>query len=181
MDLMNTAREFVMGLPDGLQGLGVFLVSFIPFVEGEGAGLIGVVVGVHPWVAIPAAVLGNLLAVALLVYAAHGVRSAATARRGVAADAGVPATGHGTPVAERNVHLRRRFEAWGVPGLSLLGPWFLIPGHVAAPAMVSFGANRHRVMAWQAVAIVLYTALTACVAFGLVSWSGVREATPGTF
>ena len=47
--------------------------------------------------------------------------------------------------------------------------------------MVSFGANRHRVMAWQAVAIVLYTALTACVAFGLVSWSGVRDATPGTF
>ena len=40
MDLMNTAREFVMGLPDGLQGLGVFLAGLVPFVEGEGAGLI---------------------------------------------------------------------------------------------------------------------------------------------
>lgn len=89
MDLMNTAREFVMGLPDGLQGLGVFLAGLVPFVEGEGAGLIGVVVGVHPWVAIPAAVLGNLLAVALLVYAAHGVRSAVTARR----DGGAHAVG----------------------------------------------------------------------------------------
>lgn len=181
MDLMNTAREFVMGLPDGLQGLGVFLVSFIPFVEGEGAGLIGVVAGVHPWVAIPAAVLGNLLAVALLVYAAHGVRSAVTARRPATAGVAAPAAGPGTPTDERRTILQRRFEAWGVPGLTLLGPWFLVPGHVAAPAMVSFGASRNRVMVWQAVAIVLYTAMTAGVAYGLMAWAGVHGAAVGTF
>ena len=52
-------------------------------------------------------------------------------------------------------------------GLSLLGPWFFIPGHVAAPAMASFGASPQRVMAWQVVAIALSTGFTAAVAHGL--------------
>lgn len=75
MDLMNTAREFVMGLPEALQGVGVFLVSFIPFVEGEGAAIIGVVAGISPWLAVPVGIVGNLLVVALLVYAAPAMVS----------------------------------------------------------------------------------------------------------
>ena len=40
-----------------LQGAGVFLVSFIPFVEGEGAAVIGMLAGVDPWLAAPVAAL----------------------------------------------------------------------------------------------------------------------------
>lgn len=177
-DLVTLARDFVTGLPEALQGVGVFLVSLIPFVEGEGAALIAVIAGVSPWLAVPAAVLGNLLAVWLLVRAAAGMRGAVTARvaarraaeetraSDVVADA--PAAAPGVPAddAKRSA-LRRRFEAWGVAGLSLLGPWFFIPGHVAAPAMASFGASPQRVMAWQVVAVVLYTGFTAAVAYGL--------------
>lgn len=161
MDLMGTAREFVMGLPEALQGVGVFLVSFIPFVEGEGAAIIGVVAGISPWLAIPVGILGNLLVVALLVYAAHGARGAILQRRQAP---GEPAS---RPL------LRERFERWGVPGLSLVGPWVFVPGHVAAPAMVSFGAGRHYVMAWQVVAIVLYTAVGGLLAHGLMAGMGV--------
>lgn len=186
MDLMGTAREFVMGLPEALQGVGVFLVSFIPFVEGEGAAIIGVVAGISPWLAIPVGILGNLVVVALLVYAAHGARGAILQRRDarrepVAATAGTPgpygpadqghwAQGHESP--SRSL-LRERFERWGVPGLSLVGPWVFVPGHVAAPAMVSFGAGRHYVMAWQVVSIVLYTAIGGLLAHGLLTRMGV--------
>lgn len=203
-DLMTLARDFVTGLPEALQGVGVFLVSLIPFVEGEGAALIAVIAGVSPWLAVPAAVLGNLLAVWLLVRAAAGMRGAVTARAAArraavapaedrlrepvlagvgvadapaaptegtrAADvvADAPAAAPGVPADDaKRTALRRRFEAWGVAGLSLLGPWFFVPGHVAAPAMVSFGASPRRVMAWQVVAIVLYTGFTAAVAYGL--------------
>ncbi len=198
MDLMGTAREFVMGLPETLQGVGVFLVSFIPFVEGEGAAIIGVIAGISPWLAIPVGVLGNLLVVALLVYAAHGARGAVLNRRAarreqVPAMAGTPGGqgrftdnlgrgGHGQPnddaragmtePASRSL-LRERFERWGVPGLSLIGPWVFVPGHVAAPAMVSFGACRHYVMVWQVVAIVLYTAVGGLLAHTLMTGMGV--------
>lgn len=167
-DLVTLARDFVTGLPEALQGVGVFLVSLIPFVEGEGAALIAVIAGVSPWLAVPAAVLGNLLAVWLLVRAAAGMRGAVTARAAARRAAVAPAAAPGVPADDaKRTALRRRFEAWGVAGMSLLGPWFFVPGHVAAPAMVSFGASPRRVMAWQVVAVVLYTGFTAAVAYGL--------------
>ena len=190
MDLMGTAREFVMGLPEALQGVGVFLVSFIPLVEGEGAAIIGVIAGISPWLAIPVGVLGNLLVVALLVYAAHGARGAVLNRRAARREQ-VPTTvgaaggqgrftddlgrgGAGQPNADAPTSaLRERFERWGVPGLSLLGPWVFVPGHVAAPAMVSFGASRNYVMGWQVVAIVLYTAVGGLLAHTLMRGMGV--------
>ncbi|MDY6055264.1 hypothetical protein [Micrococcus sp.] len=183
-ELTRSMHGFVEGLPEALQGLGVFLVGLVPLVEGEGAAMIGVIAGVSPWVAAPAAVLGNLLAVGLLVYAAHGTRSALARRRaageGSTASGTAPASVADDTADPRRARLRRRFESWGVPGVSLVGPWLLIPGHLAAPAMVSFGASRNRVMAWQAVAIVLYSGLAAVLAALLMHAVGV-QATAETF
>lgn len=175
MDLMGTAREFVMGLPEALQGVGVFLVSFIPFVEGEGAAIIGVLAGISPWLAVPVGIVGNFLVVALLVYAAHGARGALMGRRAARRGDRAPATADGgwTPESAGRALLRERFERWGVPGLSLIGPWVFVPGHVAAPAMVSFGANRDYVMVWQTVAIVLYTAVGGLLTHGILTRMGV--------
>ncbi|XNY99620.1 hypothetical protein ACL90Y_07535 [Micrococcus luteus] len=195
---MNTAREFVMGLPEALQGAGVFLVSFIPFVEGEGAAVIGMLAGVDPWLAAPVAALGNILVIAILVYTAHGVRGAVLNRRaarrepvpamagGSAGLDGLPnesvpgrdgfpndsARGHRQGSASRAL-LRERFERWGVPGLSLIGPLVFIPGHAAAPAMVSFGASKDYVMVWQVVSILLYTAVTASLLAFALTKTGV--------
>ena len=184
MDLMGTAREFVMGLPEALQGVGVFLVSFIPFVEGEGAAIIGVLAGISPWLAVPVGIVGNFLVVALLVYAAHGARGALMGRRAARRGDQAPATADGgwtpesagrdrAPESASRALLRERFERWGVPGLSLIGPWVFVPGHVAAPAMVSFGANRDYVMVWQTVAIALYTAVGGLLTHGILTRMGV--------
>lgn len=175
MDLMGTAREFVMGLPEALQGVGVFLVSFIPFVEGEGAAIIGVLAGISPWLAVPVGIVGNFLVVALLVYAAHGARGALMGRRAARRGDQAPATADGdrAPESAGRALLRERFERWGVPGLSLIGPWVFVPGHVAAPAMVSFGASRDYVMVWQTVAIVLYTAVGGLLTHGILTRMGV--------
>ncbi|WP_245829662.1 hypothetical protein [Micrococcus lylae] len=172
---MGTAREFVMGLPEALQGVGVFLVSFIPFVEGEGAAIIGVLAGISPWLAVPVGIVGNFLVVALLVYAAHGARGALMGRRAARRGDRAPATADGdrAPESAGRALLRERFERWGVPGLSLIGPWVFVPGHVAAPAMVSFGASRDYVMVWQTVAIVLYTAVGGLLTHGILTRMGV--------
>lgn len=167
-ELFSAARDFVTGLPEAFQGIGVFLVSLVPFVEGEGAALIAVILGMDPWLAVPVAILGNVLAVGLLIAFGAGARRAVVARSAArrdaaAAETSTPPAGTGQDASEEK--LRRRFEAWGVAGLSLLGPLFFIPGHVVAPAMVSFGASPRRVMVWQVVAIVLYTAFTAAVAY----------------
>lgn len=173
MDLMGTAREFVMGLPEALQGVGVFLVSFIPFVEGEGAAIIGVLAGISPWLAVPVGIVGNFLVVALLVYAAHGARGALMGRRAARRGDRAPEPARRAPESASRALLRERFERWGVPGLSLIGPMIFIPGHVAAPAMVSFGANRDYVMVWQTVAIVVYTTVGGLLIYGLLARMGV--------
>lgn len=188
MNFMDTARDFVSGLPEALQGLGVFLVSFIPWVEGEGAALIGVLVGVSPWLAIPVAVVGNVLVVAALVYAVGGTRDAVLRRRRSAVAAGVGPVGAdlrddvAPPAAD--ARMRERFERWGVPGVSMLGPWVFLPGHVAGPAMVGLGATKGYVMLWQVVSIVVYTVFTGLLAAGLIGWAaraGVEASLPGAF
>lgn len=175
MNVMDNARDFVSGLPEALQGFGVFLVSFIPWVEGEGAALIGVLVGVGPWLAIPAAAVGNVLIVAALVHVAGGTRAAVLRRRGRArADgtaAGVAASPADVAPPAADARMRERFERWGVPGVSMIGPWLFLPGHVAGPAMVGLGATKGYVMAWQAVSIVVYTGFTGLLAYGLLSWA----------
>ena len=60
-----------------------------------------------------------------------------------------------------------------MPGLSLLGPLVMIPGHASAPAMVSFGASKNSVMAWQAVSIVAYTTVTGLLVYGVLHGIGV--------
>ena len=179
MGFMDMARDFVAGLPEGLQGLGVLLVAAIPMVEGEGAAIIGVLLKINPWIVVPAAVLGNVIAVALLIWAADGTRQTVRRRRiapaSDASDVAATASVRGGET-EREARMRERFDRWGVPGVSLLGPWLMVPGHVSGPAMVGFGAERGAVMLWQAVSIVLYTALGAAVAYGIGSGTGLLTA-----
>ena len=63
--------------------------------------------------------------------------------------------------------MRRAFDKYGVAGVSLLGP-FILPSQFTSAAMVSFGANRNAVIAWQIVSIVIWG-----VVFGVAASLGV--------
>lgn len=180
MNLIETFQNLVAQVPELLQPLIVALAGAVPFIEGEGAVTIGIVGGIPPIIAAIAAVAGNLLCVAILVFAGARARSAVVERRRakqtVAADGSVIVEGADAafddePVseraAERRAKLTRALDRYGVPGASLLGP-LLLPTMFTATMLVALGIDKWRVLAWQAVAIIGWTTLLALVATGLI-------------
>lgn len=164
MDLIQDLQQFTESLPAALQFLGVAVSALIPFVEGEGAAIIGAVTGISPWLSIPVAILANLGIVTVIVLSFDRARTAVLNRR--IARGRAPA-----PLSPRQRRTRRAFERYGVPGVSLLGP-FLLPTHFTSAALVSFGAAKGYVIAWQAAAITLYAGVFGGLFYALMGALG---------
>lgn len=152
--MFEALQEFTTSLPVWARWAGIILISALPFVESYFGSVIGIVAGVHPVVAIPAAILGNVLSMLALVYGAHKIRARAPAKK--------PAD------SPKKARLRKAFDRWGVPGVSLLGQTVL-PSQITSMAMVSFGASRNAVARWQIVSIIAWGVL-----FGGLAMAGVQ-------
>lgn len=151
-------QNWTQDLPVALQWLGVILVSAIPFVESYFGAPIGILAGLPPVVAIIAAVVGNMLSLILVVYVAHWVRTAILHKRPRQMD---------PEKSAKREKVRRIFDRFGVPGVSILGP-LALPSQFTAPLMVSFGASRHAVTLWMLVSVILWGA-----GFGLLAIWGL--------
>ncbi|MCP2031187.1 ABC-type phosphate/phosphonate transport system permease subunit [Okibacterium sp. HSC-33S16] len=153
--MIDTLRDFTSSLPDVLQWVGVILAAAIPFVESYFGSVIGILAGIHPAVAIVAAIVGNVVSMLIFVLSAHGVRS--KVREGKAVK----------PETPRRAKLRERFDRYGVAGVSLLGQT-LLPSQITSAAMVSFGASKNAVILWQTISIIIWG-----TAFGVFAALGV--------
>ncbi len=155
--MIESIQNFASSFPDWLQWAGILLVSAIPFIESYFGAAIGVAIGLNPVVAILMAVIGNVISMLALVYGAGALRDRATKNRVT------------EPTAKRQ-RLKRMFDRFGVPGVSLLGQTVL-PSQITSMAMVSFGANRNAVAIWQIISIILWG-----VVFGVLATLGVSVA-----
>lgn len=155
--MIEQLQEFAGGFPEWAQGLAVVLVSLIPFVESYFGAVIGVGIGLHPAVAIGAAVLGNTVSMLLFVLGAHKARQKVRQVRGAADEEQNP----------KRQRLRRMFDRFGVPGVSVLGQTVL-PSQITSAAMVGYGASKNSVIVWQVVSIILWGVL-----FGVLAYLGV--------
>lgn len=153
--MIDALQDFVESLPLLLQWVGVMLAGAIPFVESELSSVICIVAGIYPPLAISAAVVGNVIAVWLLVTIAHAVRGRAVRTTS-------------TPLSGRRQKVRRAFDKYGVAGVSLLGP-FILPSQITSVAMISFGATKRAVLMWQTIAITLWGGI-----FGVLAIAGVE-------
>ncbi|WP_159502172.1 small multidrug efflux protein [Microbacterium sp. 18062] len=160
---MNPIEELVLGfqdlvaqLPEWLQPLIVALAGAVPFIEGEGGAVIGIVGGLNPVVAAVSAAAGNLVAVAIVVLLGARIRAAVTGRR------------EPRPRSARREKFQKAFHRYGVAGVSLLGP-LLLPTHFTAAALAGSGVPKGRVLAWQAVAIALWTTLLTLIVTGVIA------------
>lgn len=154
--MIEALQDFTAGLPELLRWFGVMVTAMIPFLEVELAAVLGVLSGQHVVVAVLAAVVGNTAVVALIVLVASRTRTRLT--RDSAKEE--------TP---RRAKVRRTFDRYGVPGVSLLGP-ILLPTHFTSAAMVSFGARPRAVLLWETIAIVVWgVAFGALAALGLAA------------
>lgn len=145
--MIDGLQQFAEQFPEWSQWFAVAVLSAVPLIESYFGSVVGVLIGLPAVVAIAAAIVGNVLSMIGFVYGADKIR-----QRKV--DPKVEPTA-------RQVRLRRLFDRWGVPGVSLLGQTML-PSQLTAAAMVGFGASRKLVVAWQMVGIAIWG-----VVFGL--------------
>ncbi|WP_231443213.1 hypothetical protein [Brevibacterium zhoupengii] len=155
--MIESIQNFADSFPDWLQWAGVLLVSAIPFVESYFGAVIGVAIGLHPVVAILVAVIGNVISMLAFVYGAGAIRDKATKNKGA-------------EPSQKRQRLKRMFDKFGVPGVSLLGQT-LLPSQITSMAMVGFGANRNAVAFWQIISIILWGVL-----FGVLATLGIELA-----
>lgn len=172
-ELIANFQNLVAQVPEIIQPLIVMLAGAIPFIEGEGASIIGIIGGINPVVAAIAAAAGNFLCVLLVVLLTSRARSAVVNRSRARVEAtlgapGVPEARGDTEAAavetaapvESESKSRQRFKRWlvrfGVPGASILGP-LAIPTQFTSAILVAGGTPRGWVLLWQAVAIILWT------------------------
>ncbi|MDN4481633.1 small multidrug efflux protein [Demequina muriae] len=179
-ETISSFQMLVADVPDIVQPLVVALAAAIPFIEGEGGAIVGVVGGLHPIVAAAAAAGGNFLCVLLVVAVTSRARTAVVGRRRISVAATAGGSGptgldddqgeqdeqgeqgeqRASPTPESKG--RQRFKRWvvrfGVPGASILGP-LAIPTQFTAAILVGGGTPRRWVLLWQAVAIVIWTSL----------------------
>ncbi len=143
--MIEYLQDFTSQVPQALQWIVVILLGMVPFVESYNGSALGVVAGVPVFVAVPAAVAGNLVSMLAVVAVSSRVRERVLAGR----------EGDASEPSPRRAKLKERFDRYGVAGVALLGP-LALPSQITAAATVSFGATRGAVVFWHAVAIVLW-------------------------
>lgn len=170
-------RDLVANVPDVVQPLVIALAGAVPFVEGELATAVGVLGGLNPIVAGIAAAGGNFLCVFLIVTLSSRVRTATLARRARReavrvpvdpterrSDAPAEPPTKVKPDSKGKERFRRYLNRYGVPGASLLGP-LAMPTQFTAALLVAGGVSRPRVLLWQGIAIILWTAISTVSAW----------------
>lgn len=155
--MMDSLQSTAEAAPPALQWLVVILAGAIPFIESYFGSVLGILAGVNPFIAIPAAIVGNIGSMAVLVVFADKLRGMR------ARTAGEPGT--------RRQKFKRSFDRYGVAGVSLLGQTIL-PSQITSVAMVGFGADKRAVIFWQVISIIIWG-----VVFGTLGALGVDALT----
>ncbi|HWV49491.1 MAG TPA: small multidrug efflux protein [Microbacterium sp.] len=181
MNLIETFQDLVAQVPEFIQPLIVAAAGAVPFIEGEGAAAIGIIGGIPPVVAAIAAILGNFICVAVLVFLSAGARNAVVTRHRAKVQArdAVAVAASGAPAsvavesdeserkAARRAKFQRALERYGVPGVSLLGP-LLLPTQFTATMLAAAGIGRARILIWQGIAIIGWTTLVTLIITGAI-------------
>jgi hypothetical protein len=178
---IDSFQQLVAQVPEILQPLIVALAGAIPFVEGEGGAVIGVLGGMHPVLAALAAATGNFLCVLVVVAGASRARKAVVDRRhslvGVGGGGARPGIDEEAfkqaTVTKPESKGRQRFRRWvvrfGVPGASILGP-LAVPTQITSAILVGGGVPPRWVLLWQAVAIAVWTTVATVSAWAALTF-----------
>lgn len=150
-DLLVQLHDLVSGLAPWQQVLALVPAGAVPFIESYLGSFLGTTLGIHPALAIPAAVLGNLVATFVVIALAGRTRDAIGQGRGKHG---------GRPVEEPSpsrfrAKVAAAMEKYGVPGVCLLGP-FVVASQISGPALIALGAARGRVYLWMGISIILW-------------------------
>lgn len=147
--------DLVDGLNPLLQFLAVFAIGLVPFLESYVGALVGTVTGVPVVLAVLAAIAGNLVAIAVAVWAGTAAGRGLAARRS-------------RPLSPRRQRVLARVDRYGVPVASLLAPTVMATP-ITTFVMLTAGLDRRQVIVWQVVAVVAWGVAFAAIGAGLLT------------
>jgi Putative small multi-drug export protein len=130
----------------------IFIIAFIPFLEVFLAVPVGVVINLPFIPTVIVGVIANFISVMLVVVFSSAVKSKFSKNN----------------ANKRFQKAQMRFNKYGVPGISLLGP-LLGTNHIGAIVCILANADKKKIMLWQLISIVLWA-----VGMGVVVLSGVN-------
>src|SRR5699024_6397061 len=81
MNFIESLQDFVLGLQEAVQFLGVALADMLPYIENYGAVIIGSVARIPIWATVAMAVIGNVSEIALVTLIGGRTRDAVLARK----------------------------------------------------------------------------------------------------
>lgn len=149
--LTTTIWEFTQSFPEPLQWLAVLIGGAIPLLEGHGAALIGIAIGIHPVAATVSAIVGNLVSMLAFASMSNYFRQKLA------------------PNARKKERLHHLYNRYGVPIVSLVAEFWL-PSALTTILLISFGATKRQVIIWQTITIIVWTVGVALFATGVISW-----------
>src|SRR5690625_3645409 len=124
---------------------------------------LGIIAGLSPILVMVIAFVGNMLTIVPLVIAFEKFQIWYEKRKKKKKN------NHGDKI----VRGRKLWNKYGLPGLSLMGP-FIIGTHIAVIIGMSLGANKYWTTIWMTISIGLW-----CIVFGLGTMYGLEWLTVG--
>lgn len=141
-------QDFVVHLSElnsFLQYLGVFFISFIPFVESPGGTAVGSLIGLPIILAGVMSMIGNWISIMFVILPFGAlltkIRNRNSKKEGF--------------IHNRAAKAREWYDKYGVPGLALISP-LVASAHIAAFISLAAGTNKRRVILWHTVSIVIW-------------------------
>lgn len=151
----------------------VFLLAAIPLFELIAVVPLAIMGGLSP---VPVAILGflgNALTVLLLIVfidrIKHWLRMRKQKRMGVSEQVGeeFKQSEEASTSMEQDSKKERRarvlFDKYGLPGLTIIGP-FLVGSHISAFMAMGFGSKKSLVSSWMLISLIIWTIISAVAA-----------------
>ncbi|WLR59060.1 small multi-drug export protein [Guptibacillus hwajinpoensis] len=145
----------------------VFLLAAIPLFELVAVIPLAIIGGLSPVLTGILAFLGNALTVVLLIVFVDKFKVWRKKRKqkrlkDVVQEEGETTEAHVEEMQESKKEKRARvlFDKYGLPGLTIIGPFF-VGSHISAFMGMSFGSKRKLVTSWMMTSLVLWTVIMA--------------------
>ncbi|KAB8134750.1 small multi-drug export protein [Gracilibacillus oryzae] len=138
----------------------VFILAAIPLFEAVYITPIAIVAGLSAIPVFVLAVLGNLLTVYPIIFFIEKIREWRKKR--------------GKGDGKRSVRAKEVWNKYGLPGLSLFGP-FIIGSHLTAFLSLLFGGQKKRVFVWMTISITGWSFVLGILAYFGVDWLNIEN------
>ncbi|SER74189.1 Putative small multi-drug export protein [Gracilibacillus ureilyticus] len=135
----------------------VFVLSAVPFFEAIIITPVAIIAGIPAIPVFILAIVGNLLTVYLIILFIEKVRS----WRKKKGDNG-----------KRSGRAKQLWNKYGLPGLSLLGPFF-VGSHLTAFLSLIFGGTKKRVTLWLTISVTGWSLVFGILAYFGIDWLNV--------